>query len=295
MSASVDPRGKQTHTHTHWPRWCKVACWGWHQVNTNSCRVTWNFVRICFWHGRLCLATTNWHSIMYSILWCTCQDLVIKSFQTVDLMVRFRDFHLAKIGWFVSGASTRKNQATMPWICYRMGSSSSTGKIQRLSLAAWLWRGTSCTSYFPGSLWTMDRHGWCIDGHRWWSTQIGRLQTSTKKVALSISGNDRFRNASANHRVERLWQEQQLGFLRHGNLGPFASISYSKDYDHTLSLLGTIKQEIAALSFLVPGCMEAISIWIEANLDQAVQWVTFSVSERILHHTAESSPFLKGP
>ena len=208
---------------------------------------------------------------MYSILWCTCQDLVIKSFQTVDLMVRFRDFHLAKIGCFVSGASTRKNQATMPWICYRMCSSSSTGKIQRLSLAAWLWRGTSCTSYFPGSLWTMDRHVWCIDGHRWWSTRIVRLQTSTKKVALSISGNDRFRNASANHRVERLWQEQQLGFLRHGNLGPSASISCSKDYDHTLSLLGTIKQEIAALSFLVPGCMEAISIWIEANLDQAVQ------------------------
>ena len=67
------------HTQTHWPRWCKVACWGWHQVNSNSCRVTWNFVRVCFWHGPLCLATTNWLSIMYSILWCTCQNLVIKT------------------------------------------------------------------------------------------------------------------------------------------------------------------------------------------------------------------------
>ena len=140
----------RAHTHTQLPRWSGLAS----GYSTNYCRVTWDLIRTCFWHGSLQLATTKGYSIVYSIVWCTCQEVVNTCFSHCWLrgpfqglppcknrMGRFRDFHLAKTGWLTSGAPTCKNQATMPWICYQMGSSSSTGKIQRLSLAAWLWWG----------------------------------------------------------------------------------------------------------------------------------------------------------
>ena len=66
------------------------------------------------------------------------------------------------------------------------------------------------------------------------------------------------------------------------------SATVIKDYAHTL--LGRINRnrKLRLCPFLYRDIWrpKAISMPIEANPDQALPWVTFSVNERILHHTA---------